>query len=344
LLAPFAGIILDRIDKKRSMQITSTIGALWALTLAYLMYTNRLTIAWLGSLSFIMGCVNAFDSVARSAILKEVVQPGGNLKQVSYLFSVLYPVSQVIGPLLAGICLLSIGYAGSFAVNAITFIALIIVLGKMSLKSTDILRAKAGSIWEIVRESGQYILTHKKVRNGILLGSISCMFGFSYFPLLAVISETVFHGDTRTYSSFAGAAGAGQLVGALLALVLGERYTRTFIVGGIILTGCALTVLAQVSEVWQGMFFLFLVGVGFSCSVLSIRADLMHHAEHQRIGSVLGVNMMMFFGTLMLGASLGGYFAKHYGCSVVLLGCGICLLLIGVAVWHLHRQVSRKIM
>ena len=116
---PFAGILLDRWDKRKVLMATGAIGTLQALCLAYLSYTGQISLLYIIGLAFIMGFINAVDGPGRNVIVKDAVVDKRNVRQASKMFTSLYNLAQIAGPGFAGYLVITFGYSFTFLLNAL---------------------------------------------------------------------------------------------------------------------------------------------------------------------------------------------------------------------------------
>jgi MFS family permease len=334
LLGPFAGILLDRFNKRKVLLITSTLGILQTGTLAFLTYTNQITILEICILALFMGIVNAIDGPGRNVIIKDAVVHDYNVRSASKMFTSLYNLAQIAGPGLAGFLVLSFGYPLTFVINGFSFAALIVALLNMKLAVKNDIDPNdlAGKkpIMDILKEGVRYILNEKGIRDSIFLTGGLCIFGFFYYPILSVIARDMFGGGPITYSYLAGSSGVGSFIGALILINFGERIShKLLVVTGIICMGIGLLVLSMLSYLPLGMLFIAIIGFSFMVSFSSLRSSIIHITKQSYVGIVMGYTFTFFYGGMMLGSFLGGYFANLYGCNIVLMSGGIILTAIG---------------
>ncbi len=330
---PFAGILLDRWDKRKVLMWCGAIGTLQALTLAYLTHTSHITLWQINGLAFLMGFVNAIDGPGRNVIVKDAVADKRNVRQASKMFTSLYNLAQIAGPGFAGYLVITFGYSFTFLLNALSFVALIVALAnmKMAMRSPEAANG-SGKVWTQVLEGGKYTFSEPGIRLCILLTTGVCIFGFSYYLLLAVINKYMLHGNEVSYSHLAAANGAGSFAGVFLAIALGERIShKTLIIAGMVLTGISLILLCWTTNTYLAMVDVFLAGAGFMASFSSLRSSMIHIAKQEAAGVVLGYAFTFFYGGMMICAFLVGPLADHLGLPLVLGMSGAVLLVMAAA-------------
>jgi MFS family permease len=327
--APFAGILLDRWDKRRVLIATGIIGILQALVLAYLTYTNQITLWGINSLALLMGFVNAIDGPGRNVIVKDAVSDKRNVRQASKMFTSLYNLAQVAGPGFAGYLVVHFGYPFTFLLNAFSFLVLIVALANMRLamKAPQSEGEIPAKVWKQVLDGGKYTFSEPGIRLCILLTTGVCIFGFSYYILLAVINKYMLGGDEIGYSHLAGANGIGSFVGAFITIVFGEKIAhKLLVVTGMVVTGICLLLLSKTSDPYFAIGCVFLAGTGFMISFSTLRSSIVHIAEEKVAGVVLGFAFTFFYGGMMICSFTIGPLADHFGSPRVLAIAGVVLL------------------
>jgi len=336
-LGPFAGVFLDRSNKKNILIVTGLLGIAQALTLAYLTHVGRITIAEINLLAVLMGIVNAIDGPGRNAIIKDAVLHAHNVRKASKMFTSLYNLAQVAGPGLAGFLVLSFGYSFTFVLNALSFVALIVALLKMKFIPRVFETASAETenrgTWNLVRSGGRYILSEPSIAICVVLTSVVWAFGFSYYAILAVIARDMFNGNPIVYSHLAASSGVGSFLGALVVIKFDERFSHTFLVaGGAFLAGTALFVLSKMGSVHPAMVLVAATGFSLMVCFSTLRSSIIHLARQELTGVVMGFTFTFFYGGMMLGSFGAGYIANRFGCSTELSICGVALGITGLSV------------
>jgi predicted MFS family arabinose efflux permease len=324
--------MLDRFDKRTILIVTSALGTLQALALMYLVYMHEVTILEVVVLALLMGIVNAIDGPGRNVIIKEAVEHPHNVRQASKMFTSLYNVAQVLGPGLAGFLILFLGYPGTFFLNGLSFVVLIVALVNMHMVRRELPAQDqtSKSVFAVLVHGARYVYAEPGVRLGVVMTGAICAFGLFYSSLLSVIARDMFHGGPLTYSYLAMSSGIGSLVGSFAVVNFHERVShKRFVVGGMVILGVSQVVLSLLSLVPAAMCFLFFMGFGFIVSFSSLRSSIIHITKHELSGIVMGITFSFFYGGMVLGSFAGGYLATIYGCPAVLLAAGAVMVILG---------------
>lgn len=325
VLAPFGGVLIDRFNKRAVMLTTGGISALQALALSYLTYTGQATLLAVNACALVLGFVNAVDGPARNAIVKDAVGEE-RARIASKMFTSLYTVALMAGPGLAAYLILTFGYPTAFALNALTFVALAVALGNMTLA----VRAKpTHAVLRSVIHGGAYTLRNSIVRLCIGVTTVISIFGYSVVMLLPVINKYQLAGDERTYGYLGACNGVGALVGSFIIIALEHTSHRRLIMAGLVPQGVTVLALAFVSSVWVAYPLLFVLGVGNMVSFSAARSSAVHHVDTKLIGVVMGYNFSFMYLSMVIGSFGMGTLADHVGLPLMLGLCGVALMTTG---------------
>src|SRR5215510_12988319 len=136
LLGPFAGIIVDRVNRHRLLVVTQTISMVQSFALAALVFSGHVSIAWLIALGIVQGLVNAFDMPGRQAFLLSMIENKEDLGNAIALNSSMVKAARLVGPSVAGVVIAAVGEGWCFAIDGISYVAVLVALLQMRLAPT----------------------------------------------------------------------------------------------------------------------------------------------------------------------------------------------------------------
>jgi MFS family permease len=336
-LSIFAGVILDRYDKRKILQITAALSALQGAALAYLAYTDvhHMSISLIMDIALFGGFTNAIDGVGRNAIVKDAVVNHYNHRSGTIFFNSLYTFAMVVGNGLSGYLIVWIGYGNSFMLNAVSFMVLIFGLRKLNFDHHEFKETRPpfnfSETWRSIVNGGRYTFTEPGIRICILLAATITVFGFAYNVILTIVNQAMFHGGPKEYSHLAMSAGIGSLIGSIVAILFSTTRPKTFVIGGCLTIGIGQIALAHAPNSHWAIIALAVSGFGFMSCFLPVRGAIMHIVKKELIGIVLGFTFMFFYGGMMVSSMGAGWLAKNIGCPAVLNICGAVLILTAIA-------------
>ncbi len=345
-LAPLAGMVADRLDRRKVVIATQTASMILALILAYLTLAGRVAVWEVIVLASLMGVVNSFDIPARQSFLVEMVGREDLMNAIA-LNSSMFNGARIIGPAIAGILVASIGEGWCFFANGVSFIAVIIGLLLMRITPRQRERETA-SAFEHIAEGFRFVRHTAPIRTVLLLLGLVSLVALPYTVLMPIFAARILHGNARTLGILGAASGTGALAGALL---LASR-TKVHGLGRWLAIACAASgtalMLFALSH-WFIVSVILLVPVGFSMMTqLGSMNTLVQSMVPDRLrGRTMAVYAMMFMGMAPLGALLAGAVANRIGAQwTVALGGALTVGGAIVFARHLpkiHGEVTRLI-
>jgi len=175
ILAPFAGVLVDRWNRHRILVITQILSAIQSLVLAVLALTNVITVTEVILLQVVQGVINAFDTPARQAFVVEMVDDRADLPNAIALNSSIFNASRIIGPSIAGIIIAAVGEGGWFAIDAVSYVAVILSLLAMNVPARAIVRTGSRMLEELnsgFRYAYRFAPVRELLLNVALIGTL----------------------------------------------------------------------------------------------------------------------------------------------------------------------------
>ena len=334
LFTLYAGVVADRTDRRRVVIITQTLLMLQAFALAALVATGKVTVENVMALAAFLGIVNAFDIPTRQSFLVEMVGKEDLMNAIA-LNSSVFNATRVFGPAVAGVLLGSVGMTWCFALNGISYLAVIGCLVAMRL-TPHIPRPTQLTAWQGLREVLRYLGSDRRVSTLVVLTGLFSVFGFPFLVLMPVVARDVLHAGAAGYGALTAAVGVGALLGALGIAVLSGRIPkgRTLVLGGSSF-GLALVVFALSRSFTLSLFLLPLTGCAMILNNALTNTLLQTLVPDDLRGRVMGFYSFVFVGLAPLGALQAGLLAEHYGAPVAVATGGIVTALsMGIAAWR----------
>ncbi len=336
----YAGVVADRVPRRRLLVITQTIMMILAFTLAALAFLGAVRPWHILILAFGMGIANAFDAPARQAFVLEMVEPA-DLTNAIALNGAMFNTATAVGPAVAGVTYALFGPAWCFVINGLSFIAVIAALTSMRLKPF-VPRDRVASVARDLREGVRFVLTHATIRALIATIGVVTTFGLAFATLVPAWAVRILGGNATTNGLLQSARGAGALLGALLIASLGrfEFRGRLLTLGTFAFPGL-LIVFSLIH--WLPLSLVTLFGVGIAqIFIFNLCNSLVQTQVPEGLrGRVMGIYSMVFFGVFPLGALWIGAVAERVSePAAVLIGSSITLSY-ALLVWFFIPDIRR---
>ncbi|MGA8938712.1 MAG: MFS transporter [Acidobacteriaceae bacterium] len=327
LLAPFAGVWVERLDRRKLLVWTQTLAGLQSLALAGLTLAKRITIHEIIGLAALQGLINAFDMPGRQAFLVQMVEDKRDLGNAIALNSSIVNLARLIGPALAGLIIAWVGEGYCFLIDGISYLAVILSLLMMSVRLPSVRRVTASMLVEM-KEGWEFVSTFKPIRTILLLFAVISLMGMPFMVLLPIFAGRVLHGGPNTLGFLTGASGVGALISALsLAMRKSVRGLTTMIQLAAAMFGVGLVLFGFSHVLWLSMLLMLVVGFGMMQGLAASNTVIQTLVPEDKRGRVMSYYTMSFVGMAPFGSLLAGTLAHHFGAphTVMMIG-SVCVL------------------
>jgi MFS family permease len=330
VLAPFAGVLVDRWDRHRILLITQFFSMLQSVGLAVLTFAGVITVTHILVLQVAQGIINAFDTPARQAFVVEMVEDRSHLSNAIALNSSMVTASRVVGPSVGGVLIAAFGEGWCFTVDAISYLAVIASLLAMRIEERPIRVSETRMLQEL-RAGFRYVTRFAPVRDSLLLLALVATMGMPYTVLMPAIAATVLHGGPHTLGFLMTAAGVGALAGAVyLASRTSVLGLGRAIVVATVTFGVALVAFSFSGILWLSLLLLPFVGGGMMVEMAATNTIVQTIVADEMRGRVMAFYAMAFLGTAPLGSLMAGLVAAHIGPMRTIMIGGVACMIGGV--------------
>jgi MFS family permease len=344
LLTPFAGVWVDRWDRRTVLKVTQVLAMLESFALAALVFSGNANIWNILGLTMFQGVVNAFDIPARQTFVVEMLEDRADLPNAIALNSSMMNGARLIGPSIAGAVIAVGGERGEgycFLIDGVSYIAVIASLMLMNTKP-GIARIHENLFSEL-KAGWRYVIGYDPIRSILALIAFISLVGLPYSVLLPVFAREILRGGPNTFGLLTGATGMGAFISAILLAMrksivgLGKRMAITSLT-----FGAALIAFAFSQVFWLSMLLMLLVGFSMMQVIASGNTILQTIVDEDKRGRVMSFYTLAFIGAAPIGSLVAGALANQIGAVPTVVVCG--LLCIIASLWFFGRLENiRKI-
>ena len=319
LIGAWGGLLADRFPKRRLLMATQVLMAIPAVFL-FAVTAAGVVAPWMVFLAvFAMGTVNAVDNPTRQSFVFEMVGPDRVVNAVS-LNSVIVQSARIVGPALAGITIAAFGVVPCFAINALTFAAMIFALWGMDparLHTAPAAPHGPGAI----RAGLRYVARSPELAVPLALMALVGTLGFNFQVILPLLARFSFGGGAGSYAALVSAMGVGSIAGALVNGSRGRTGPR-LIAGAALAFGLGGLLAATMPGLALEIPALVALGAASVTFAAAINSTLQLAVSHEMRGRVMALYSVVFLGSTPLGAPLAGWLAETYDPRVALVLAG----------------------
>ena len=342
IFSPWGGVVTDRYNRYHLTLITQTALLVQAGLLASLVIFTQYTVWGIIVLGVIQGIINAFDLPARQSLVNEIIDNRENLPNAIALNSSMGKLAWLIGPAVAGLVLEKLGAGTCFFINALSYLAVIISLSFIKIKSYIPERRSKNTLEEI-KEGFNYIRNTPSLGTVILLLACVSLFVLPFNTLLPVFAKLIFKGNAATYGYLNSFIGAGALLGAvILASLKNNVKLIRILLGSLFLLGVALIIFSHMSIFPVALFFAALAGFAMMFQTTVSNTIIQIEASAEMRGRVLSFFAMAFFGLQPIGGLILGSISQIIGAPDAILFQGFAAVIITVLFLYFLRKRRLK--
>ncbi len=344
LLGPFAGLVADRFNRLKVLQLTQLLSMIQAFTLAVLVLTETVQIWHILALSVVLGIINAYDIATRQAFVVEMVDKREDVSNAIALNSSMFNMARLVGPSIAGILIAAVGEGYCILINALSYIAVLASLFLMRLKPFERVVSDR-KVWQSLKDGFGYAFGFPPIRTLIIIVALLSLFGMPFSVLLPVFARDILHGSASTLGYLMGASGIGALTGALYlaqrksVLGLGKVMVFTMLTFGLGLIAFSFS-----TVLWFSLLCMMLSGFGMIVTMASCNTLLQTIVEDDKRGRVMSLYSMAFMGMApfgsMLAASVAEYIGVDYTLAICGLLCAVSIIPFALNLNHLRQLVT----
>ena len=339
LLAPYGGVIADRVDKRRFLIVLQSLMGVQALVLGILVVTHSVMFWEICVLALVLGLNNCFETPTRQAFMLEMVG-SEHLRNAVSLNSTMVNAARVVGPAVAGLLIATVGVGVCFLINAVSFVAVVYSLTSMNPKalrpSPPTQRARGQ-----LRAGLRYVGAEPRLWVPLLMAGIVGMLAWEFQVTLPVVAKQTFGGNAATYGFLTAAMGFGAVIGGLFTATRGRTglRTMTFAATGF---GVGMLCVALAPTLVIGFVAMAVTGFAAICFMATGNATLQLEATPSMRGRVMSLWAVGFMGSTPIGGPLVGWIVQvggaRSGLAVGGLSCLVAAAIGLVAMRQLHGR------
>ena len=328
LFSLVGGVFADRLDRKKMLLASQYIQMICAFVLTILFATHAVKVWHILTLSFFVGVGQSFGGPAYSALLPTLVDPEDLANAIS-MNSIQFNLARIIGPTLGGLAYTVFGATWCFALNGLSYVAVIVSLFVIKVQFTA--PKTQTSVLKSMKEGLHFIRDREGLAPLVVLAFCTTLFGFSLSGFLPVIVRTIFHRGPGTYELLLVFSGAGSICGALLVAAM-EKLKGQGRLAVIALFALGLATAGFAVSKWLPIscILIFLAGTAVMASASLMLSLVQLIVVDSMRGRVMSVYNLAFRAGIPLGALILGKLIPILGISIAIAGFGFCLVAVAI--------------
>jgi predicted MFS family arabinose efflux permease len=338
LFSLWGGVLADRIDRRYILIGSQVVQMLSAALLATLIWTGHVQIWHILTLSFVVGTAQSFGGPAYSALVPSLVERE-DVPNAIALNSIQFNLARVIGPVVGGLAMKYAGAGWCFALNSLSFLAVIISLLQLHINFSP--PRTGASVMTSMKEGFTFVRAQGAMTTLILIAFLMTFLGIPTIAFLPVFAKIVFGRGEMTYTWFLVASGLGSITGALTVAWLGDVHNKGRIaLGALVAMGIGMVGFSQSKSILLSCVMLYFTGAVLMCAFAMIASLVQLITPNDMRGRVMSVYNMSFRGGMPFGEIATGWLVPIFTAPTVLTFNGLALLSLGAYFLFVQRRVA----
>lgn len=329
LFSLFGGVVADRIERRKIMIFSQYLQMSFAFILAALIYSGNVKVWHIFLLSFLTGSAQSFSGPAYISLLPQLVRRA-DVPNAIAMNSMQFNLARVVGPVLAGITLSTLGAAACFGINGLSFFAVIIAL--LLMRSPDVKTdGERGGLMDEMKEGFRFVAHRPKLQLLTFLAFAGTFLGMPIVTFLPVVAKTIFGLGANGYAWMMTTYGIGSVTGALVVAATahvarkGAIALKLQLAFACLLVGFAFSRLLPLS-----LLIAFFCGVCI-VGVIALYSSLVQLTTSDAMrGRVMSIFMLAFRGGMPLGNLIAGFVAERWSITTALAVNGTILAVVAL--------------
>lgn len=324
LLGAWAGVVADRLDKRRLLIFTNASAAILSLVLGVLTVAGVVTLWMVIVDALLLGVVTAIDNPARQTFTMEMVGRSRLANAVS-LNTATFTTARVVGPAVAGLMISTVGIGVCFLLNAASFVPVtlaLIFMDRSELRPGEQVERRSGQ----VREGLRYVRSVPVLKTLLTMMAVIGTLQYNFAVLLPVLAKETFSGDAGTLGLIGAAVGIGMFAGSMANAAVG-RSDRTFLLAAGFALGAFTIAAASAPPLWLAVVLLVPLGAASMAFLATMNSTLQLTAADDMRGRVMAIYFVLFLGSTPIGAPIVGWLSEQFSPRVALAFGGVATIL-----------------
>lgn len=342
----FAGVIVDKLPKKKILIATQAISMMLAFALSALVFTHTIRYGYILVLALLLGCTNTLDMPTRQSFVIEIAGKEDLMNAIA-LNSATFNLARIVGPAIGAMFMAYFGAGWCFLANGVSFIA--VIYGLTRIKAEPYVRKsiKEGNMFMEIGDGIKYIWKNSVLLQTVLMVVVVGIFVFNFNITVPVFTKGVLHQQEKTYGLLMSCLGAGSLVGAFMVSMKSKFGPKTRVM---IASSAAISILLIImgfsTKLYLAAAVLFLIGIFNINFSTTANSTLQINSKDEYRGRVMSIYSLVFAGATPIGNMFAGYTADRLGGSYAFMLSGILsiflIALISCVYYYISKSKSLK--
>ncbi len=322
LFGPLFGVLADRVDRRKASIIINSLSALNMVLLGVLVWLGLVDIVVLTTQSLVQGALDGAHTPVRMTLVPNLVEKT-QLQSAIASASISFNVSRFVGPAIAGFIIATAGVSTAFAINGISYIAIIAAVAVIELRPTAPRSKQPGDVWAELLDGVRYTMTHKTIRGLLITVAIASVFGRGALEMMPAFAAAIYDRGAAGLATLTAAIGIGAIMSGLV-LARNTTWLNSNVVRlSVVVAGVLIALFGANNEFWLAVPLVVAMGVILSLCGVGSQILIQTLVEEEVRGRVSSLWGMIAFGGTAFGSLIVGSAAAAFGLQITVVVSGI---------------------
>jgi len=325
IFGPVFGVLADRFDRRKASIVINSLSTTNMLLLGTLAAFGQVDIIVLSILSLMQGALDGAHTPVRMTIVPNLVDRE-QLQSAIASTSISFNVSRFVGPAIAGLIIATFGVGAAFAVNGISYLAIVAAVSVVRLRPVGSRSKKPSDVWSELMDGVRYVLDHHTIRGLLIVMAVASILGRGALEMLPAFADAVFQRGSTGLAILTSALGVGAVATGLVLTRSTKWLDANVIRASVIAAGILIALFGANSTFWLAVSMVTVLGVIMSLGGVGSQILIQGLVDEDVRGRVSSLWGMIAFGGTALGSLLVGSASSAFGLqgTVVITGllCG----------------------
>jgi len=322
IFGPLFGVLADRFDRRKASILINTASVFNMLVLSSLTFLGQVDIRVLAASSVVQGILDGAHTPVRMTLVPSIVSRA-QLHSAIASNSIAFNVSRFVGPAIAGFIIATWGVGTAFAVNGVTYLAIVAAVMLIQVNPRTRRTKQPGDVWSELLDGVRYVLGHQTIRSLLITVAVASVFGRGALEMLPAFADKVFGGGAAALAILTSAVGAGSIITGIVLSRNAAWLNRKVVRIAVIAAGLLIVAFAASGELWLAVPVITVLGVILSLVGVGSQILIQSHVDEEVRGRVSSLWGMIAFGGTAIGSLIVGSGSAVFGLQLTVVVTGL---------------------
>jgi len=322
LFGPVFGVLADRVDRRKASIVINSLSALNMLLLGTLAWFGLVDIIVLTIQSLVQGALDGAHTPVRMTLVPNLVEKT-QLQSAIASASISFNVSRLVGPAIAGLIIATSGVSTAFAINGISYLAIIAAVAVIELRPSAARSMRTGDVWAELLDGVRYTITHKTIRGLLFTVAVASIFGRGALEMMPAFADAIYERGAAGLATLTAAIGVGAIMSGLVLARNTAWLNSNVVKHSVVVAGILIALFGASNEFWVAVPLVVSLGVILSLCGVGSQILIQTLVEEEVRGRVSSLWGMIAFGGTAIGSLIVGSGSAVFGLQLTVVVTGL---------------------